>query len=1189
MQDNIRRINNQQFTKETGELFFEISRLELALSKNEVAEGTVMVCCQGAETFTGYVYSSEYRMQCNRKKISGKKVALGYQFDASGMEYGDEVKGEICIVTGAGQFVLPFEVKIIKAMIPSSMGPVKNLFHFVNLAKTCWKEAVSIFYSDAFRDILEGADKQYLAAYIGLSKYKKHEQNMDEFLLSTNKKQMQTFSLMQERIVFEDLAQECEGELVIERNGWGYTHLEIRVQGDFIRLDQRILTEEDFYSDRCRLPFRIQKERMHAGKNYGKIIITYRDQVLCMEVVAASDIPSGKARLVQKAERAMSLHVIQSYLQYTIGRIDMQEWLATCEEQISKVTALHNGSMLARLYQIHLLLEKGHANEAKWILNHVGDMIEQGLGDELQYAYYLYLTAIYDKTEETGLFTIKLLRELADKHSDDFRFYWLVLKLDSRLMEDRVRVYQELERFFKKGACSPLMYLEAYRILESEPRQFCRIGGFELDILRFAEKYDILSEEMLARVAILVPKQKELRRQIIPILEYGYNVFGGDLLLQELCGLLIQNACTDQKYFVYFEKAVERGLRLTRMYEYYILTRGADNRRSLPKEILMFFAYECNLDYAKKAYVYSCACRQKEELEDIFVSYEKQIPSFICEQIKNERINDDLAYLYDRYLHMLAFDEQLAEHFVKLVFRHKFDVDRAGIRNIIIVHPQLKEERCYPVTGREVYASVYTGDYCVLFEDAQQNRYIPKRKRQLEPLLLYKKIMDLLENYKPDHLGFMLYLCEERKAYALIDGENAHAFTSLLLSPKVSDYYKQQFGSLLLRYYDDNDFIEELGWIIDRINYRNISALDREDFVRYLVTVGKYDLAYDILMDFGFEHVAPKTLARVCDHRLETVTGPDLQVLWLCYEVFKKGRASGAILAYLVDHFDGTMRQMKDVWTMAKEHGIATGRIEKRILTQLLFSDGYLPGKGAIFHSYVENTAGVDDLMRAYVSKESHNYFVWDYVTDPDLFAMILELLRRGEQVSLVAEFALLKHYAQVKEEGGQIEEAIRIRIVDIVKKLLEMRYFFSCFLSFREWIAELQPRVERSYVEYRAHPGCRVIIHYTIAKEGKAVSGYEKEVMNEMYDGYYYKDFCLFFSQQLQYYITVEQDGVSSLVESGEMEKLDVTDVHKESRFAILNDILISHALQDRNTTYQLIREYGEKMWMADAFFKLK
>jgi len=1177
------------YTRETGSLTLSETKLELTLQKDEVAEGTVEISARNDQEFVGYVYSSDYRMQCRRKKISGTRVMLSYQFDSSGMEYGDVMKGEICIVTGFGQYYLPFQAEVQKMTIQSSMGPVKNLFHFVNLAKTHWKEAVAVYYSDIFADILVGADRQYLAAYIGLSKYKYNEQNMDEFLISTNKKQRQTFRLTQEPASFDALSQDRRGEVVIEKDGWGYTYLRISILGDFIRVDKQVLTDEDFVGNRCNISYEILDEKLHDGQNYGRILVKNREENLAFDVTVTEGRRDKKESSCNKAERSLTLYMTQNYLNRRMDRMDREEWLSGCEEQVNQVTKQHTGSLLARLYQIHLLLIRERANEAKWILNRVADMLEQGQGDDAEYAYYLFLTSLYEKNAEAAHFTAKELHKLDKANPRDFRFLWLLLNLDEELKADSIRIYQELEAKFKRGARSPVMYLEAYRILESEPKQFCRIGSFEIEILRFAVKYHMLSEEMFRQIAYLSSKTRERERELLPILEYGYQVFGGEVILQAICSLLIQNACTDHKYFVYFQKAVEQGLRLTRMYEYYMLTMDPGSKRRLPKAVLMFFSYECHLDYARKAYVLVSACRQKEEIESVFDSFEKQIPDFIKEQIRNNRISEDLAYLYDHYLGSIEFDEDLAEHFVKMVFKHRIETGRDDIRNVVVVHPQLKEERVYPVTGREAHASVYTDGYCILLEDFENNRYVPKEKLQLDPLLLYKKLAYLLENFKLDHLGFWLYLCDDKKAYAMIDVENATAFTNLLLSPKVADYYKQQFCKRLLRYYFENDYMAELESVIGKLNFSNVAVQDRDDVVRYMVILRQYDMAYEFIMNYGFEHIAPKTLARICVHQLENTKGLSMRMLWLCYEVFKKGKAKSEILSYLAEYFDGTARQMKDVWMAAKEHNIDTVKLERRILSQLLFGDGYLAQKAEIFDSYVRHTKGVDDLMRAYVARCSYDFFVRDYITGEKLFDEILRFIHRKEPLVLVCKLALLKHFAGVKSSNGVISPEEKQMIIECLGELIDQKFFFSFFVEFKDWVPLLLPGMECSYVEYRSQPGCKVTIHYVIAEEGKSDSSYVKEPMREVYDGYYLKSFCLFFSQQLQYYITIEEDGAQSLVESGEMEKLDVTDMLKETRFSLLNDILVSNALQDQNTTRQLIYEYGEKVWMAEELLKLR
>lgn len=1188
LQDSIRRINHQQYTKEADTLIISESKLELILSKDEVQNGTVEITSQSGQEFTAYVYSSDYRMQLKRRRLAGSRVVLAYEFDASGMEYGDARKGEICIVTCFGQFFLPYEAQVIKKGLQSSLGPIKNLFHFVNLAKLHWEEAVSIFYSDAFADILVGADRQYLAAYIGLSRYKYNHQNMDEFLVLTNKKQMQTFSLKETETLL-DVRTQTAGAIRIERNGWGFTDLKISVMGEFIELERKSVTDADFAGDESILPFRIRTDKLHEGKNFGRILLKSREESLHFDLTVVQERSMGEGMDYARQLRRLEIMMMQNYLQYRSHKLDREQCLARCEDCVRSITKNYAGSMPARLYQAHLLLERERANEAKWILKHVADMLDMGQGTDYEYAYYLYLAMRCGTEEIDAEGSRKELGRLCRANPGDFRIQWLRMQSDAAFSTDTPASYQALEAQFRQGVNSPLMYLEAYELLKRDPRLFCRIDTFEIQILRFAVKYELLTEEMIKCAAGFSSRTKVREKDILPILEYGYRKFGGEELLKALCTVLIQHSCTDTHYFPYMQKAVELGMRLTRLYEYYMLTMDLKNSRPLPKPVLLFFSYECHLDYERKAYILASACRQKDELGDAFSSLESQIPAFMRQQILKGRMNDDLAFLYENYLGELDFDEKLAEHFVKLVFKYRIKIKREDIRNVIVVHEQLVEERVYPVTGREAYASVYTDESCILLEDTDHNRYVTKGRVHIDPLLLYKKLSYLLENYHLEHLGFMLYLCEDRKAYSMIDEKNAGAFTSLLLSDKVADGYKQQFGKRLLRYYYENDYMEQLGNLIKSLKYANVAPLDRDDVVRYMLLLAFDDLAYRFVMDYGFDQLSPKTLARICERRLSKAPDQSPQVLWLCYEVFKRGKAGEHTLAYLTEHFDGTIKQMKEIWLAAKEKGVPTVRIEERILTLLLFCDGYLAQKEEIFHSYVQHVQVVDDLMRAYIAKSCYDYFVRDYLTGEMLFSELTELIRQKEPLALVCKLAFVKYYAGVKADNGSISEPIRGILTEFLNELMEHRYFFSFFLVFKDWVPMMLPRMERSYIEYRCKPGAKVTIHYLIAKEGGEESDYVSEPMREMFDGYYSKSFCLFFSQQLQYYITVFADGTDSFVESGELEKLDVTDMQRETRFSLLNDILISKALQDQSTTEQLMREYAQEVFMTGQFFRIR
>lgn len=83
------------------------------------------------------------------------------------------------------------------------------------------------------------------------------------------------------------------------------------------------------------------------------------------------------------------------------------------------------------------------------------------------------------------------------------------------------------------------------------------------------------------------------------------------------------------QYFRWFSLAVQRGLRITRLYEYYMETMDISYRRQLPKQLLMYFAYNDNsLGDARKAYVYASVITYKDRDPQTYESYKDTMKRF---------------------------------------------------------------------------------------------------------------------------------------------------------------------------------------------------------------------------------------------------------------------------------------------------------------------------------------------------------------------------------------------------------------------------------------------------------------------------------------------------------------------------------------------------------------------------------
>ena len=194
MQKIIQQILNEDFNYESGSLDFSCAKIEISLHKGEIYEGEFEINSSG-ELVNGIVVSSDLRMECITGKFSGNREKIMYRFHGEQLEEGDVVKGNFSVISNQGEYYLPFVVTMEYTILESSIGVIRNLFHFTNLAKSNWQEAVKLFYSPDFSVVFTGSDAQYADDYRALSVYEGNEQNMEEFLIQINKKQKVEFLL----------------------------------------------------------------------------------------------------------------------------------------------------------------------------------------------------------------------------------------------------------------------------------------------------------------------------------------------------------------------------------------------------------------------------------------------------------------------------------------------------------------------------------------------------------------------------------------------------------------------------------------------------------------------------------------------------------------------------------------------------------------------------------------------------------------------------------------------------------------------------------------------------------------------------------------------------------------------------------------------------------------------------------
>ena len=136
-----------EFEYEGGSLVFSCSKIELELLQGETVTDSFTIKEESDKEFHARIYSSNLVMKCDKEKYDGREITVTYKTDTADKLSGDVIKGEFQIVSDMGEYVIPYVITIRHETVDSSIGNIKNLFHFANLAKTDWEEAARLFES----------------------------------------------------------------------------------------------------------------------------------------------------------------------------------------------------------------------------------------------------------------------------------------------------------------------------------------------------------------------------------------------------------------------------------------------------------------------------------------------------------------------------------------------------------------------------------------------------------------------------------------------------------------------------------------------------------------------------------------------------------------------------------------------------------------------------------------------------------------------------------------------------------------------------------------------------------------------------------------------------------------------------------------------------------------------------------
>lgn len=1189
MQKMIEQIANGNFDYETGSLDFSCAKIEISLKKGELYEGTFVVRSPKGCFTSGTVLSSDLRMECLTEEFVGGEETISFCFHGETLEEGDVVKGNFYIISNRGEYYLPFVATVEHTVLESSIGTVRNLFHFANLAKSSWQEAVKLFYSPEFPIVFTGSDAQYADAYRALSAHVGAEQNVEEFLIHVNKKQKVEFLIQEESMKVEaspgtGVYSVLERELDILRNGWGYTLLHVECEGEFLFTEKERITDDDFLGNRCALPVFIDVNLCREGKNYGCIYLynSYVNLTVPVTVRVGGGTAGNSRAMTGKRNTVQMMELYQAFRNRKISRA---AWLKETGKLVEKLVVTNENEISTRLFQAQLLITQDSTNEAGWILDHVSDLLEKGEGNDTLLAYYLYLTTLIHREPEYVNQVTEKVEHFYRKDGANWRVAWLLLYLSEEYGKSASGKWVFLEKQFAAGCSSPVLYIEAAALLNSNPALLRRIGGFELQVLWYGVRQDLLSQEVTEQLLYLLDKVREFSSLLYRILKGLYEKKRDERLLQQICTLLIKGGKTGNQYFHWYKAGVESNLRITNLYEYYMMSMDLGTPQEIPKVVLLYFSYQNNLDYEHTACLYDYILQNEDTLADVYETYRFRMEYFCLEQISRLHINRHLADIYNRLLQPDMINEQNSKPLSRLLFAHMLQVEDERLRKAYVYQPGRLCPAEYPLSGGRTWISLYGSDYTIAFEDALGNRFIKNVEYTLEKLMIPGKLLRALLAFPLDNPELSLYLCQSEKESDLQDAEIRGRVLSVVESDGVDGSIRHELVMKLLQYYFDADDMRALDEYLRQLRPEEFTAEERSYLIRLLILRGDLDTADRWLRSYGPYFIEVKQLVRLLSSLIESNNRVEDAVLLASADyAFRKGKYDGEILNYLVLYARGMTRDLRDLWKAACSFDLGCYGLCEKILVQMLYTGAFVGEKMDVFRHYVSQGAK-PEVEEAFLAQCSKDYFVRDRLTGKDVFDEIQRMYLRDEPVQKQCRLAFLKYYAENPNEmDAEAEGLTRVFLTELMEQGICLE-FFRAYKN-NERVSQMMS--DKTIIEYHARPGAQARIHYVIMSEDGEADEYITESMKEVYGGVCVKEFVLFFGESLQYYITETKDDEEQLTESNVIQKSDILGKDSNSMFQLINDMVISKTLQDYDTLDDLLEEYYKKEFLNGRLFQL-
>lgn len=1185
MKETVGKISRGIIEYSTPVLGVSESEIEQNVEKGSVYEGTFSIYSEDGRELKGIIYSTNCMVKLVNSQFVGNNAEIKYEIDTTYLDENEKVEGKFVVVSNGGEASVVYAFTVTMPSVKASIGQIHDLFNFANLVKSDYDEALRLFLSKTFKDIFLRGNICGQALYDGLMKSKNVHKALEEFLIGINKKNRINISISETNRDYDKLEESYGDKVIIAKDTWGYVDIDIYVQGDFITNYKTHLTTEDFAGSNYEFTYLVDKKRLHDGMNYGTITFstTFQKLTLQISVDNTSEHDIGRIEVKRCMYKLMKL-----YLKLRSRKCSVENWADESFALIDRARGFDDDNDFLKLVLAQIYITRDRSEDAEWLLSSVAENILDDIDNNLElYCYYLYIRTLQRRDLKFTKEIFAKIKSYYENGYDSWKLLWILLYLDDAYENNASLKIARIKEQYKKGCKSPLMYYEALGVFNKQPGLLRVLNDFEVQVILFGCKHDIIEKKLALQVAELTMLEKNFRPLLFKSLSIMYKKYEDKNILIALCGVLIRGNITNNKYFEWYAEGVRKEINLTRLYEYYMFSIDENYTDVLPNMIYMYFVYNGNLLFYRESLLYANIIANKDKIPNVYKSYRVNMERFAIENLEKGVMNRNTAIIYREFLQGSMIKDDIAKNMPHILATYEIGCSNRKIHKVVVLHKELNNEKSYILRDGKANIEIFTEDAIILLEDNHGNRVVKTEDVKERKLLDNNSLLQLCHDKCNDDVYYIAAAAEQFIKYHNSTNETVETFKDIMnISEFRYDFCKAIMRDIIEYYYTHYDG-DELDDYLISLDKSELDSSSRDKVIELMIVRGLYSYAYEAMNKYGYIRISSRKLVKFVSRYISMISDDeDRFILDVAGYAFRKGKYNENVLEYLCKYYNGTTKEMIELWKVAKNFSFESRELEERLIAQILFGKSKIGYLIKLYDSYMLKGA-TEMVKKAYFFYVSYMYFVKDIPADEEFFIQLEKELEVQKFSHDFLHDVCKAAYLQYMSKKTDITD----KQIDLCKYcmeyLLDKEYCFEFFKTFIRWF-ELPSNVcDRAIIEYRTSPDCNVHVHYVMKNEYDSNS-YQECKMKDCFGGVFVKDLTVFYGENIQYYITEENEKGTNITESKDYYLGDDVVFTGKTAYGMINDILRCKELKDETTVRELTKEYYLNRSVAKEIFEI-